>query len=141
MGRTGIQGSDISRHWRWQGLRLRFGAMVSRNLLFPALALSALLLVSAPVNAVEGGAEGATVRVECTHASSLINISILHERRIGKVKITVCDANGKVFYIEEGKALKNELVRRIDKQGMTKGEMTLTVEAHDFRIEQRFLVQ
>ncbi|MBK6777651.1 MAG: hypothetical protein IPG74_18035 [Flavobacteriales bacterium] len=115
--------------------------MVSRNLLLPALALSALLLTSAPVNAVEAGAEGATVRVECTRSSSLINISILHERRIGKVKITVCDANGKVFYIEEGKALKNELVRRIDKQGMTKGEMTLTVEAHDFRIEQRFLVQ
>ncbi len=115
--------------------------MESRNLLFPTIALTALLLATAPAKAVEGGSEGATVWVECTRTSSLINISILHERRIGKVKITVCDANGKVFYIEEGKALRNELVRRIDKQGMTKGEMTLTVEARDFRIEQRFQVQ
>lgn len=81
------------------------------------------------------------MRVECTRSSSLINISIQHERSIGKVKITVCDANGKVFYIEEGKAMKGELIRRIDKQGFAKGEMILTVEARDFHITQRFVVE
>lgn len=104
------------------------------------ICLSIGLLTVAPVFAEGKGGE-ATVRVECARNSSLINISILHERRIGKVKITVTDANGKVFYIEEGKAMKNELVRRIDKQGFAKGEMTLRVEARDFSITQHFVVQ
>lgn len=105
-----------------------------------AMCLSIGLLAAGPVSA-EGKAGEATVRVECTRSSSLINISILHERRIGKVKITVTDATGKVFYIEEGKAMKNELVRRIDKQGFAKGEMTLRVETRDFNITQHFVVQ
>ncbi|MEO8066162.1 MAG: hypothetical protein ABI599_00575 [Flavobacteriales bacterium] len=113
--------------------------MERRNGLLPSLFLIGLLVASAPVKA--GGSEKATVHVECARSSSLINISIQHERRIGKVKIMVCDANGKVFYIEEGKALKGELVRRIDKQGFAKGEMTLTVEARDFHITQRFVVE
>lgn len=107
--------------------------------LLPSLFLIVTLLASAPAHA--GGSDKATVRVECFRSSSLINISIQNERRIGKVKIMVCDANGKVFYIEEGKALKGELVRRIDKQGFAKGEMTLTVEARDFHITQRFVVE
>lgn len=108
--------------------------------MFRTICLSIGLLAMAPVFAEGKGGE-ATVRVECTRNSSLINISILHERRIGKVKITVTDATGKVFYIEEGKALKNELVRRIDKQGFAKGEMTLRVDARDFSITQHFVVQ
>ncbi|MFZ1688124.1 MAG: hypothetical protein WAU70_11915 [Flavobacteriales bacterium] len=109
--------------------------------LLPTILLAASLLASAPLQAKDSGKENATVRVECTRSSSLINISILNERRIGKVKIMVCDAAGKIFYIEEGKAMKGELVRRIDKQGFAKGEMFLTVEARDFHITQRFVVE
>lgn len=104
------------------------------------ICLSIGLLVVAPVFAEGRGGE-ATVRVESTRNSASITISILHERRIGKVKITVTDASGKVFYIEEGKAMKNELIRRIDKQGFAKGEMTVRVEARDFSITQHFVVQ
>lgn len=141
IGPTGIQESNGSQLWRRSVLQLSFGTMECRTGLLPSVLLALLLVASAPAQAGDGGKENATVRVECTRSSSLINISILHERRIGKVKITVCDTTGKVFYIEEGKAMKGELIRRIDKQGFAKGEMILTVEARDFHIVQRFVVQ
>ena len=107
----------------------------------PSLLLVGLLMAPAPVLAGAGGEGKATVRVECTRSASLINIIVRHERRIGQVKILVCDAKGDVFYIEVGKAMTGEVVRRIDKLGFTKGGMIPTVGTRDFHITQRIVVE
>ncbi len=83
----------------------------------------------------------ATVSVECTRASGLIQVNILNHRKIGNVHLVVKDAKGKTVYVEEGKAMTEELVRRFDKGMFPKGAATLTVEARDFSITQAFTVQ
>ncbi|MBL7951013.1 MAG: hypothetical protein JNM62_04780 [Flavobacteriales bacterium] len=83
----------------------------------------------------------ATVSVECTRASGLVQVNILHHRKIGNVHLVVKDAKGKTVYVEEGKAMTEELVRRFDKGMLPKGAATITVEARDFTITQGFMVQ
>lgn len=82
-----------------------------------------------------------TVSVDCQRGSGLINISILNHRKIGKVHLEVRDAKGRVIYIEEGKAMTEELVRRFDKGMFPKGAATLTVQARDFHITESFTIQ
>ena len=91
--------------------------------------------------ALPGGGDGATVSVECDRGSGLILISITNHRRIGNVKLEVRDAQGKSLYYEEGKAMTEELVRRLDKGVFPKGEAMLTVTARDLSITQRFIIQ
>ncbi len=79
--------------------------------------------------------------MECTRASGLIQLSILNHRRIGKVHIEVRDAKGALVYVEEGKAMAEELVRRFDKGLFPKGTATLSVKARDFDITQSFTIQ
>lgn len=83
----------------------------------------------------------ATVSVECSRASGLVLVNILNHRKIGNVHLVVKDAKGKTVYVEEGKAMTEELVRRFDKGMLPKGEATITVEARDFTITQAFTVQ
>ena len=85
--------------------------------------------------------EGARVSIDCTRGSGLIQLNILHHRKIGKVHIVVRDAKGKTVYVEEGKAMTGELVRRLDKGIFPKGEATLTVEARDFSVTKAFTIQ
>lgn len=84
---------------------------------------------------------GATVSVECSSASGLIQLQVLHHRRIGKVEIEVRDAEGDLVYLEAGKAMGEELVRRFDKGMFPKGEATLRVKTRDFDITRPFLIQ
>ena len=83
----------------------------------------------------------ANVKVECATTSAFINIDIAHCRRIGNVVIEVKSADGKVLYKEEGKALAEVLVRRLDKGVFPKGELSLSVTARDFAITQVFSVR
>ena len=107
-----------------------------------ALALAtALLLFDPAVQAGDGGGEGATVAVECTRSSGLIKLRVQNHRRIGRLELLILDANGRILYHEEGKAMTGELVRVLDKGLFPKGEHHLTVKARDFSISQRFAVQ
>ncbi len=83
--------------------------------------------------------DGATVSVECSIASGLIQLQVLHHRRIGKVEIEVRDSEGDLVYLEVGKAMGDELVRRLDKGMFPKGEATLRVKTRDFDITRPFL--
>ncbi|MBX2971665.1 MAG: hypothetical protein KF797_01045 [Flavobacteriales bacterium] len=107
-----------------------------------ALVLSALVL-AAPLQATKGPDERgrAVVAVDCQRNSGLINVSIANHRKIGKVHIEVRDAKGALVYVEEGKAMTEELVRRFDKGMFPKGAATLTVQARDFKITQAFTIQ
>jgi hypothetical protein len=105
------------------------------------LSLGVLLLSAPAVHASPGGGDEATVSVECSRGSGLILISIANHRRIGNVKLEVRDAQGRSLYYEEGKAMTEELVRRLDKGVFPKGEAVLTVTARDFAITQHFNIQ
>ncbi len=83
----------------------------------------------------------ASVSVNCSRGSGLIQVNILNHRKIGNVHLVVKDANGRTVYVEEGKAMTEELVRRFDKGMLPKGAATVTVEARDFTITQPFTVQ
>jgi hypothetical protein len=79
--------------------------------------------------------------VDCSRGSGMIQVNILNHRKIGNVHLVVKDALGKTVYIEDGKAMTEELVRNFDKGMFPKGEATLTVEARDFTITQAFTIQ
>jgi hypothetical protein len=118
--------------------------MFGSKRLFPGLSVLALIcLMDSPIavaiTPVDKGA--ARVSVECQRNSGLIQVNILNHRKIGKVHLVVKDAKGRTVYIEEGKAMSDELVRRLDKGMFPKGEATLTVTARDFAITQAFTIQ
>lgn len=112
--------------------------MFRRTLVIASFALAAL---AAPARGGRNCAQAANVKVECSSASAFINLRIEHCRRIGKVVIEVKDATGKVLYREEGKALSNMLVRRLDKGVFPNAELTLSVSTRDFSITQVFAVK
>lgn len=100
-------------------------------------------LVGSQVNA--GGNEvipnDAQVTIECSRSSSLVLINITSYRKIGDVSISICDSKGRSLYYEEGKAMTDELVRRLDKGLFPPGEATLTVRSRDLTESQAFLIQ
>lgn len=83
----------------------------------------------------------ASVSVDCSRSSGLIQVNILNHRKIGNIHLVVKDAKGKTVYVEEGKAMSEELIRRFDKGMFPKGTATLLVEARDFSITQVFTIQ
>ncbi len=83
----------------------------------------------------------AAVRVECATTSAFLNIDIAHCRKIGHVVIEVKNKEGLVLYKEEGKALAEQLVRRLDKGVFPKGELSLSVTTRDFAITQPFSIR
>lgn len=101
------------------------------------------LLIGTQVNA--GGndetPDSSQVTIECTRSSSLVLINITNHRKIGLVSILISDAKGRSLYYEEGKAMTDELVRRLDKGLFPPGEATLTVRSRDVTETQAFLVQ
>lgn len=110
------------------------------------IGLAGLLLMGASVtmcdvSASPGDKEKARVSVDCSRSAGMIQVNILNHRKIGNVHMVVKDAQGKTVYIEEGKAMTEELVRRLDKGMFPKGDATLTVEARDFTITQTFTIQ
>ncbi len=115
--------------------------MRNQKLLSLGLVPIALVCLLNSVTASPDEKEKASVSVDCKHGSGLIQVNILSTRKIGKIHLVVKDAKGKAVYIEEGKAMSEELVRRFDKGMFPKGAATLTVEARDFNITQAFTVQ
>lgn len=115
--------------------------MRNQKLLSLGLASIALVSLLTSVSAAPGNKEKASVSVDCSRGSGLIQVNILNHRKIGNVHIVVKDAKGKTVYVEEGKAMTEELVRRLDKGIFPKGAATLTVEARDFTITQAFTIQ
>ena len=101
----------------------------------------AALLFSTVALAGEAGEKEAGVKVCSTPTSGLIEVSIENHRKIGNVRMEVKDSSGRTVYVEEGKAMSDELVRRLDKGMFAKGNATLTVETRDFVITQGFTVQ
>ncbi|MBP6312433.1 MAG: hypothetical protein WAR83_05785 [Flavobacteriales bacterium] len=111
--------------------------------IFRNTAFLGALLIGFQANA--GGNEvtpdSSKVSIECTRSSSLVLINITNHRRIGPVSIAIRDSNGRSLYYEEGKAMTDELVRRLDKGLFPPGEVTLTVQSRDVSETQAFLVQ
>ncbi|HNR54757.1 MAG TPA: hypothetical protein PKJ19_06320 [Flavobacteriales bacterium] len=109
----------------------------------PLAFLIGVLLSAAPAMAGNGPeVDGSSsVKVDCERNSGVINVSIKHHRRIGKVHLVFRDAKGKTVYVEEGKAMTEELVRRFDKGMFPKGAATLSVQARDLNVTQTFTVQ
>lgn len=108
------------------------------------LMLALLMTATAPAVVMAekpGGNDRASVSVVTHRSSAMVQISVLNHRKIGNVTLEVRSEQGRVLYKEEGKALSNELVRRIDKGLLPKGPHTLTVVARDFAITQRFTVE
>ena len=105
------------------------------------LALAVALALSAGVMAAPGGNDPVNVKVQCTRASSLIQIEVASHRKIGAVSLEVKDRKGVTLYREEGKALTPELVRRLDKGVFPKGTHTLTVVARDFARTEAFTIE
>jgi hypothetical protein len=103
------------------------------------LMLSAPSLGASSSMPIQGGDPTATVLVECNRSSSLVQLSIRHHRKIGKVRIEVRDKAGRTLYLEEGKALTGELVRRLDKGIFPRGEHTMVVRSRDFEHIERFV--
>lgn len=101
----------------------------------------AMLLLGSVAFAGEPGEKEGSVKVCTTPTSGLIEVSIENHRKIGNVRMEVKDASGRTVYLEEGKAMSDELVRRLDKGMFAKGAATLTVETRDFVITQGFTVQ
>ena len=101
----------------------------------------AAFLHAAPAQALPGGNDEASVSVQCSRSSGLIQVNISNHRKIGRVLLEVKDAKGHVLYSEEGKAMTEELVRRLDKGLFPKGETTLEVTAKDFAIVHRFVIE
>lgn len=110
--------------------------------MWKALILSAVLMVSSvgAVSAMPCGGSDATVFVEASRGSAFINILVNNHRRIGAVVLEVKDLEGRTLYREEGKAMTDELVRRLDKGLFPKGEHMVTVVSRDFTITQRFTI-
>ncbi len=106
----------------------------------PVLGMSMGLLLASPVQAGEPNS-GSSLKVECSRSSAFIQIQVLNHRRIGNVVLEVRDAQGRTLYREEGKALTEELVRRLDKGVFPRGQHTLTVTARDLVITQPFTIE
>lgn len=106
-------------------------------------AVSALLFTTLATSAGKGRecAPNGALKVECSAASAFITLDIQHCRRIGNITIELLDASGRVVYQEEGKALSNVLVRRLDKGAFPQGELTLRITSRDLRITQLVTVR
>lgn len=107
-----------------------------RPILFASLVLGTSFTAHAG-----GGDHTGSARVECSRASGLIRLHLDAERRIGRVVLQIADANGRLLYREEGRALRDELVRVLDKGLFPKGDMVLTVKARDLDLTQHFTIE
>jgi hypothetical protein len=90
--------------------------------------------------AADKGGEG-KLQVHCNKTSAFVSILVEGERRIGNVVLQILDQQGRVIYREEGKALTDELVRRLDKGQLPRGTHTLSVEAKGFALSQQFTIE
>ena len=81
------------------------------------------------------------LNVEASKRSAFVTIALQHDRRIGPITLEVKDDQGRTLYREEGKAMQEELVRRLDKGILPKGEHTLFISTRDLKLSERFVVE
>ncbi|MEZ4755462.1 MAG: hypothetical protein R2817_01405 [Flavobacteriales bacterium] len=81
------------------------------------------------------------LNVDASRRSAFVTIAVQHDRRIGPITMEVKDAQGRTLYREEGKAMQDELVRRLDKGILPKGEHTLIITTRDLQLSERFVVE
>ncbi|MBK9415784.1 MAG: hypothetical protein IPO05_06645 [Flavobacteriales bacterium] len=113
----------------------------SRTLLI-ALSISVSGLVQAvPRGDGSGHAGGSHLSVSASRSSAFVTIQLHHHRKIGVVTMEVKDGQGRTLYREEGKAMQDELVRRLDKGILPRGEHTLVVTSKDLTLTERFTVE
>lgn len=97
---------------------------------------------AAPVSAAgDGCGNRPSLNVQCSRSSAFVQVSVANCRRIGKVVLEVRDKEGRVLYREEGKALTEELVRRLDKGLLPRGTHTFSVAGKDLALSQPFTVE
>jgi hypothetical protein len=81
------------------------------------------------------------LNVASSRQSAFVTIAVQHDRRIGAITLEVKDSQGRTLYREEGKAMQDELVRRLDKGILPKGEHTLVITTRDLQLSERFVVE
>ncbi|MCU0319912.1 MAG: hypothetical protein MUE88_07510 [Flavobacteriales bacterium] len=106
---------------------------IQRSLTAVALFLS--------VHAGFAGEGPGKLNVASSRQSAFVTIAVQHDRRIGAITLEVKDSQGRTLYREEGKAMQDELVRRLDKGILPKGEHTLVITTRDLQLSERFVVE
>lgn len=76
------------------------------------------------------------MHVEVSKGSAFMTLQLENHRKIGKVVILIRDVKGNLVYREEGKAMQEELVRRLDRRALPAGTLTVEVESRDMHITQ-----
>ncbi len=102
------------------------------------------VLVSLSLSAFSGPGDCKTIpvmNVVCMKSSALLQVQVDNCKKIGKMVLEIADANGRVLYREEGKAMTGELVRRLDKGILPRGTHTLTISTKDFVLSKPFTVE
>jgi hypothetical protein len=102
--------------------------------------LVAIALVPSWNVALAGEGPG-KLNVAASRQSAFVTIAVQHDRRIGPITMEVKDGQGRTLYKEEGKAMQDELVRRLDKGILPKGEHTLIITTRDLQLSERFVVE
>ena len=89
----------------------------------------------------DGSPAGSLLAVQTSRSSAFVTILINHHRKIGVVTMEVKDGQGRTLYREEGKAMQDELVRRLDKGILPRGEHILVVTSKDMSLTERFTIE
>jgi hypothetical protein len=106
------------------------------------LSIAASGLVDAAPRLDGSGPEGGShLSVSASGSSAFVTIQLQHHRKIGMVVMEVKDGQGRTLYREEGKAMQDELVRRLDKGILPRGEHDLVITTKDFTLSERFTVE
>lgn len=128
-------------HWWIRRDCLIFAAMGVVRLFRGVAVVAFTAMLSAAAVAGHGDTGGhARLSVQCSRTSAFVNIQIAHIRKIGKVALEIRDKDGRVLYREEGKALTDELVRRLDKAVLPRGTHVLSVQGKDLALSQAFTI-
>lgn len=116
--------------------------MVNFRTIVGVLVIASSSVVSAAwAGTPDGKAGGSQLSVLASRNSAFVTIELQHHRKIGAVVLEVRDEQGRTFYREEGKALQDELVRRLDKGMLPRGQYSLVITTKDVTLTERFTVE
>jgi len=116
--------------------------MVNIRTVVGVLVIASSSVVSAAWTGTPDGKDGGSqLSVLASRNSAFVTIELQHHRKIGVVVMEVKDEQGRTFYREEGKALQDELVRRLDKGMLPRGQYSLVITTKDVTLTERFTVE
>jgi hypothetical protein len=104
-----------------------------------AVMLTSMATGAALAGVPEGDGEKRS-NISISRGIGFIQVNVFHHRKIGQVVLEVRNAEGKTLYREEGKALTDELVRRLDKGIFPRGTHYITVTTRDISITEEVLI-